>query len=214
MKARERGGAADRGRVGRRRRVLRSLLVLRELVALRVRRARASRSRRSARPHGHRRPSVSRRSGERLPHALDRGDGRAPARRARGDRSGERRRHAHDEARVRRLPRDARRRSSRPTPSGCRPRSTARARPKWSPSTRVTPTVSAYSVVHGRDGAPEWALLVCDLARRKAHVRPGERHAISAPMPRSTELVGRNVTLKPQTVDGPMGKARVNHATW
>ena len=24
-------------------------------------------------------------------------------------------------------------------------------------------TVSAYSVVHGRDGAPEWTLLVCDL---------------------------------------------------
>ena len=25
-------------------------------------------------------------------------------------------------------------------------------------------TVAAYSVVHGRDGGPEWALLVCDVA--------------------------------------------------
>ena len=74
-------------------------------------------------------------------------------------------------------------------------------------------TVSAYSVVHGRDGAPEWALLVCDLAdgsRTYAQVRDPALCAEAE----ATELVGRTVTLKPETVDGPMGEARVNHATW
>jgi hypothetical protein len=73
--------------------------------------------------------------------------------------------------------------------------------------------VSAYSVVHGRDGGPEWALLVCDLpggARTYAQVRdPALCEAAEL-----IELVGRTVTLKPQTVDGPLGEARVNHATW
>ena len=68
--------------------------------------------------HRHRRAAVSRRSGERLPHALDRGDGRAAARRSRARRAGERRRHAHDQARLRRLPRRRPARSRRPTPSG------------------------------------------------------------------------------------------------
>jgi acetyl-CoA C-acetyltransferase len=74
-------------------------------------------------------------------------------------------------------------------------------------------TVRAYSVVHGRDGAPEWALLVCDLdggKRTYAQVRDGALCADAE----VTELVGRNVTLEPQTVEGPMGTARVNHATW
>ena len=73
--------------------------------------------------------------------------------------------------------------------------------------------VSAYSVVHGRDGAPEWALLVCDLGAGKrtyAQVRDSDLCADAE----VTELVGRNVTLEPRTVDGPFGKARVNHATW
>jgi acetyl-CoA C-acetyltransferase len=74
-------------------------------------------------------------------------------------------------------------------------------------------TVAAYSVVHGRDGAPEWALLVCDV--------PGNRRTYAqARVPElcidaeTTELVGRTVTLNPETVDGPMGRARVNLATW
>jgi acetyl-CoA C-acetyltransferase len=74
-------------------------------------------------------------------------------------------------------------------------------------------TVGAYSVVHGRDGAPEWALLVCDLpggGRTYAQVRVREL-CIEA---ETTELVGRTVTLRTETVDGPMGKARVNRATW
>jgi acetyl-CoA C-acetyltransferase len=74
-------------------------------------------------------------------------------------------------------------------------------------------TVSAYSVVHGRDGAPEWALLVCDLpegGRTYAQVRDLQLCAGAE----TDELVGRSVSLKPQTVDGPTGKARVNLATW
>ena len=47
---------------------------------------------RPARPHRHRRAAVPRRSGERLPHALDRGDGRAAPRRPRRARARERRR--------------------------------------------------------------------------------------------------------------------------
>jgi acetyl-CoA C-acetyltransferase len=74
-------------------------------------------------------------------------------------------------------------------------------------------TVAAYSVVHGRGGEPEWALLVCDLpggARTYAQVRAHELCADAE----AAELVGRAVTLATETVDGPMGKARVNLATW
>jgi acetyl-CoA C-acetyltransferase len=74
-------------------------------------------------------------------------------------------------------------------------------------------TVAAYSVVHGRDGGPEWALLVCDLPggrRTYAQVRVPEL-CLEA---EADELVGRGVILSTETVDGPMGKARVNLATW
>ena len=72
--------------------------------------------------------------------------------------------------------------------------------------------VAAYSVVHGRDGAPEWALLVCDVA-------PGSRAYARATEPEllvraeSEELVGRRVRLQPAAVEGPMGPARRNVAT-
>jgi acetyl-CoA C-acetyltransferase len=74
-------------------------------------------------------------------------------------------------------------------------------------------TVAAYSVVHGRDGDPEWALLVCDLddgARTYAQCRDVAlcRDA------ESSELVGRRVHLAPETRDGVAGPARVNIATW
>ena len=74
-------------------------------------------------------------------------------------------------------------------------------------------SVSAYSVVHGRDGDPEWALLVCDLAdgaRTYAQVREPDLCAEAE----RTELVGRSVRLAPRTVEGPAGTVRVNHATW
>ena len=60
--------------------------------------------------------------------------------------------------------------------------------------------VAAYSVVHGRDGAPEWALLVCDVA-------PGSRAYARATEPEllvraeSEELVGRRVRLESIDVD-------------
>jgi acetyl-CoA C-acetyltransferase len=74
-------------------------------------------------------------------------------------------------------------------------------------------TVAAYSVVHGRDGEPEWALLVCDVAdgvRTYAQCRDADlcRDA------ETTELVGRTVKLAPQTVNGVTGETKVNLATW
>ena len=51
-------------------------------------------------------------------------------------------------------------------------------------------TVAAYSVVHGRDGAPEWALLVCDLpddTRTYAQVREPDLVAEAE----TQELIGR-----------------------
>jgi acetyl-CoA C-acetyltransferase len=74
-------------------------------------------------------------------------------------------------------------------------------------------TVSAYSVVHGRDGSPEWALLVCDLPsgdRTYAQVRSREL-CVDA---ETNELVGHTVTLTGHTVNGPAGTNPVNFATW
>jgi acetyl-CoA C-acetyltransferase len=73
--------------------------------------------------------------------------------------------------------------------------------------------VRAYSVVHGRDGSPEWALLVCDLpngARTYAQVRNPDLCAEAE----ATELVGRTVRLTPRTVEGPAGSVRANAASW
>ncbi len=72
--------------------------------------------------------------------------------------------------------------------------------------------VSAYSVVHGRDGAPEWALLVCDLGhsgRTYAQLRDADACAAVE----RTELVGSVVRLASHEVDGPMGRVRVNLAS-
>jgi acetyl-CoA C-acetyltransferase len=86
---------------------------------------------------------------------------------------------------------------------------TARVVPEHEGDARV----SAYSVVHGREGGPEWALLVCDLAdgtRTYAQVRTPEL----CDQAERTELVGRSVRLAPRTVEGPAGTVRVNDATW
>jgi len=72
-------------------------------------------------------------------------------------------------------------------------------------------TVAAYSVVHGRDGAPEWALLVCDVgdgARTYAKLLDADACAEAE----HTELVGARVTLRTETVAGPMGEVRMNRA--
>jgi acetyl-CoA C-acetyltransferase len=73
--------------------------------------------------------------------------------------------------------------------------------------------VRAYSVVHGREGAPEWALLVCDVpggARTYAQVREPDLCAEAE----ATELVGRTVRLTPHAVVGPAGTVRANAARW
>ncbi len=74
-------------------------------------------------------------------------------------------------------------------------------------------TVGAYSVVHGRDGEPEWALLVCDLAdgsRTYAQVRDPDLCVAAE----SAEIVGTTVQLDTRTLTGPAGEQRVNLATW
>jgi len=73
-------------------------------------------------------------------------------------------------------------------------------------------TVAAYSVVHGRDGGPQWVLLVCDAAGGRTYARADDP-TLGADAERS-ELVGRRVRLTPHTVQGPMGEARVNVARW
>ena len=58
--------------------------------------------------------------------------------------------------------------------------------------------MAAYSVLHGRDGAPTSALLVCDLpgsARCYARLDGGDAARTEA---EEKELVGRSVTLTPK----------------
>jgi acetyl-CoA C-acetyltransferase len=59
-------------------------------------------------------------------------------------------------------------------------------------------TVATYSVLHGRDGAPERALLVCDLpegGRCYAFLEGGAEVLAAA---EEDELIGRPVTLAPK----------------
>ena len=60
-------------------------------------------------------------------------------------------------------------------------------------------TVAAYSVVHGRGGAAEWALLVCDVeADVRTYARATEAELLARA--ESEELVGQTVRL--EAVDG------------
>ena len=71
--------------------------------------------------------------------------------------------------------------------------------------------VAAYSVVHGREGEPEWALLVCDVSdheRTYAHLTDPAECARAE----REELVGARVRLEPRTVEGPMGTVTRNFA--
>jgi acetyl-CoA C-acetyltransferase len=72
--------------------------------------------------------------------------------------------------------------------------------------------VSAYSVVHGRDGASEWALLVCDVAEG-ARTYAQLRDADACAAVERTELVGSTVRLESREVEGPMGRVLVNMAS-
>ena len=74
-------------------------------------------------------------------------------------------------------------------------------------------TVASYSVVHGREGGPEWALLVCDLpGGRRTYARSDDVDACAEA--ERAELVGTQVRLESRITNGPMGEAMVNHATW
>lgn len=73
-------------------------------------------------------------------------------------------------------------------------------------------TVAAYSVVHDRDGAPEWALLVCDVAPGvRTYARVDDRQWCEEAERR--EVVGTRVRCRPVTATGPAGEARVNLAS-
>ncbi|HET9728374.1 MAG TPA: acetyl-CoA synthetase [Acidimicrobiia bacterium] len=79
------------------------------------------------------------------------------------------------------------------------------------PSHAGAATVAAYSVIHGRDGAPESALLVCDLPNgARTYARLRDRDSCEAA--ETIELVRTTVTLTPIEVDGPMGPGIVNEA--
>ena len=72
--------------------------------------------------------------------------------------------------------------------------------------------VAAYSVVHGRDGTPEWALLVCDVGpAARTYARSTEPELLRRA--ESEELVGRRVRLEPVAVDLMTGPGRRNDAS-
>jgi acetyl-CoA C-acetyltransferase len=72
--------------------------------------------------------------------------------------------------------------------------------------------VAAYSVVHGRDGEPEWALLVCDLADgRRAYARSTAPDLLAGA--ESEELAGQRVRLESVAADLVTGPGRRNQAT-
>lgn len=72
-------------------------------------------------------------------------------------------------------------------------------------------TVAAYSVVHDREGNPDWGLLVCDVDdNTRCYARLEDPHGLDEA--ERTELVGTAVTLAPTERDGPAGTQRVNVA--
>ena len=141
------------------------------------------------------RPAVPRRPGLQLHDPLAGGHGRDPAPRPRFVRRGERGRHAHAEARLRGLVDGARaRRADDPR---------AVRRPAGEPvgivaSPEGDATVATYSVLHGRDGEPERALLVCDLPAGGRCYALLDGGAPALREAEAVELIGRPVTLTPQ----------------
>jgi acetyl-CoA C-acetyltransferase len=72
-------------------------------------------------------------------------------------------------------------------------------------------TVATYSVVHGRDGEPQWGVLVCDLGDgSRAYARADTPELLE--VAERSELVGATVQLTPSTESTAMGEARVNRA--
>jgi hypothetical protein len=65
-------------------------------------------------------------------------------------------------------------------------------------------TVAAYSFLHGREGGPERALLICNLPARARCYALLDGDAAALADAEAEELIGRTVTLTPR--DG------INHA--
>jgi acetyl-CoA C-acetyltransferase len=72
-------------------------------------------------------------------------------------------------------------------------------------------TVAAYSVVHGRDGSPAWALLVCDVGEARAYACSTDADLLETA--ESEELVGARVRLAATAVDLATGLGQRNLAT-
>ena len=73
-------------------------------------------------------------------------------------------------------------------------------------------TVAAYSVAHGRDGAPEWGIVVCDLPEGdRAYGKMVDGDALASI--ERDELVGRKVTLTPTEGENWTGKHTMNVVT-
>jgi acetyl-CoA C-acetyltransferase len=71
--------------------------------------------------------------------------------------------------------------------------------------------VAAYSVVHGRHGAPSHALLVCDGDGARAYARNADPELCERM--ETEEFVGRPVLLETVEVEGALGPTTVNQAT-
>jgi acetyl-CoA C-acetyltransferase len=71
-------------------------------------------------------------------------------------------------------------------------------------SPRGRATIATYSVLHGREGAPERALLVCELSGGSRCYALLDGGAAALEEAEATELIGRPVTLTP---DGPINLA-------
>ena len=57
-----------------------------------------------------------------------------------------------------------------------------------------TATVAAYSVVHGRDGGPEWGVAICDVGDgTRGYAKMTDAELLRAA--EEEELVGREVTV-------------------
>jgi acetyl-CoA C-acetyltransferase len=86
------------------------------------------------------------------------------------------------------------------TPSGAALAPSARNAPPEPPIAIVEShdgdaTIATYSVVHGRDGAPDWGLLVCDVAPgQRCYARTSDRGLLDSL--EAEEWVGRPVTLR------------------
>ena len=75
-------------------------------------------------------------------------------------------------------------------------------------------TVAAYSVAHGRDGAPEWGVAVCDLPGGEGRAYAKLLDADLLAEAEQEELIGRVLTLSPTSVSLPTGgDGKMNVAT-